>query len=271
VKQIKIKCPKCGFDRSVPTKELPDKPRIKAVCPKCEERFSVELQSSKNSSKPRVSSSFSKKTTLAAMAFLLIAVALTAFYLGRKTNTEEIVHVTPKSPVAIKTAPEVKPTETKEPAIQQEPAKEEGSSKGPQPVTLQCSGEARMVDYSPSAPGSSGDTREAGPWPFTGILKLALDGGFTGIELFLEHRDEFVALDCKETQESCSAHHEITETDIQHNLRLKQGENLFTRELTINRANGNFHHTSTILGDQLHNKITQTGECRLIETGVASF
>jgi hypothetical protein len=265
VKQIKIKCPKCGFDRSVPTKDLPEKPRFKALCPKCEERFAVELQNTKNSSRPRVNNSFSRKTTLTAMAFVLVAVASTAFYLGRKTNTEEIVPVTPKSPVAAKTVPEEKPIETREQAKEEEP------SKVPQPVTLRCSGEARMVDYSPSAPGSSGDTRDAGPWPFTGILKLTLDSGFTGIELFLEHRDEFVALDCKETQESCNAHYEITETDVQHNLRLKQGGNLFTRELTINRANGSFHHASTILAGQLHNKITQTGECKLIETGVASF
>jgi hypothetical protein len=153
---------------------LPDKPRFKALCPKCEERFSVELQGSKKSSRSDFIGTFSKKSSLLAMVVLLAVVALSSFYLGRKTNTEEVAPVATKPPVEVEIARVEKPIEVKE------QVKDE-----PQAVTLQCSGEAKMVDYSPSTSDSSEDHWEAGPWKFTEVFRLAQGDKGHGTKLFL--------------------------------------------------------------------------------------
>jgi hypothetical protein len=260
VKQIKIKCPKCGFGRSVPTKSLPDKPRFKALCPKCEERFSVELRGSKNPSRSDFIRTFSKKSSLLAMAGLLVVVALSAFYLGRKTNTEEVVPVAIKPPVEVEIARVEKPIEVKE------QVKDE-----PQAVTLQCSGEARMVDYSPSTSGSSEDHWEAGPWQFTDVFRLAQGDKGHGTKLFLESRDEFVVLECSNPEEHCADQYEVTDAAVKYTMKLGRDKNLFTRELTIDRNNGAFHHMATMTGGRMRNSVIQTGGCKELTTGATSF
>ena len=72
------------------------------------------------------------------MVVLLAVVALSSFYLGRKTNTEEVAPVATKPPVEVEIARVEKPIEVKE------QVKDES-----QAVTLQYSGEAKRVDYSP--------------------------------------------------------------------------------------------------------------------------
>ena len=260
MKQIKIKCPKCGFCRSVPTKSLPDKPRFKALCPKCEERFSVELQDNKKSICSDFIGPFSKKSSRLAMAVLLIFVALSAFYLGRKTNTEEVVSVAIKPPVEVEIARAEKPIEIKE-QIKEEP----------QAVTLQCSGEAKMVDYSPSTSGPSEDHWEAGPWQFTDVFRLAQGDKGHGTKLFLELRDEFIALDCSYPEGHCADQYEVSDAAVKYTMNLGRDKNLFTRELTIDRTNGAFRHTATITGGRMRNSVIQTGDCRELTTGATFF
>ena len=260
MKQVKIKCPKCGFDRSVPTKSLPDKPRVKALCPKCDERFSVELQGSKKSSRSDFIGTFSKKSSLLAIVILLTAVALSAFYLGRKTNIEEVVPTATKPPVEVEIARAEKPIELK---VQ---VKDE-----PQAVTLQCSGEAMMVDYSPSTSGSAEDHWEAGPWQFTEVVRLAQGDEGHGIELFLESRDEFIVLECSNPEEHCADQYEVTDAAVKYTMKLSRDKNLFTRELTIERTSGAFRHTATMTGGRLRNSVIQTGNCRESITGATSF
>lgn len=266
MKQIKIKCPKCGFGRSVATKSLPDKPRFKALCPKCEERFSVELQGSKNSSHFDFIETFSKKSSLLAMVALLAVVALSSFYLGRKTNSEEVVPVATKPPVAVEIARAEKPIESMDPIEVKEQVKGE-----PQAVTLQCSGETKMVDYSPSTSGSSEDHWEAGPWQFTDVFRLAQGDKGHGTKIFLESHDEFVVLECSNPEKHCADQYEATDDAFKYTMKLGRDKNLFTRELTIDRTNGAFHHAATMTGGRMRNSVIQTGDCRELITGATSF
>lgn len=194
------------------------------------------------------------------MAALLAVVALSAFYLGRKTNTEAVVPVTTRPPVKAEIVQEEKPNEVKE-RIDEEP----------QVVTVQCSGEARMIDYSPSTEGSSEDPWEAGPWQFTEVFRLAQGGKDHGIELFLESRDQFIVLGCSNPEEQCAVECEVTDTAVKYTMNLGRDQNLFTRELTIDRTNGAFRHTATMTGGRLRNSVIQTGGCTELTTAATSF
>ncbi len=90
---MKLRCPKCGFGKSVPKKSLPDKPRVKALCPKCGERFSLDLQDNKNSGDFDFKGLFAKKTSVISIIILLTAVALVSFYIGQSTHTKQIVQL----------------------------------------------------------------------------------------------------------------------------------------------------------------------------------
>ena len=115
-----------------------------------------------------------RKSPLYWQVVLLAVVALSSFYLGRKTNTEEVAPVATKPPVEVEIARVEKPIEVKE------QVKDE-----PQAVTLQYSGEAKRVDYSPSTSDSSEDHWEAGPWQFTDVFRLAQGDKGHGTKLFL--------------------------------------------------------------------------------------
>ncbi len=128
-----------------------------------------------------------------------------------------------------------------------------------------------MVDFSPSTAESAEDRWEAGPWPFSEIYRLTIDDKGPRIELFLEGRDGFAELTCRDAGEHCSDQYETGVVEVKYNMELGLGKNFYARELMINRTDGAFHHAVTMTGGSLRNMRTKTGTCTVIETGATSF
>ncbi len=255
---MKLRCPKCGFGKSVPKQSLPAKPRFKALCPKCGERFSVDLQANRNASYFDIKELFSKKTSAISIIILLIVVALSSFYIGQSSQKEQLVQLDTQPSVAAPSAEN--PVETRQPAREEMLV-----------VTLQCSGEEKMIDFSPSTAATAEDRWQAGPWPFSDTYKLTLDDKGPQIELLLEGHDKFSELACKEAGEYCSDQYQTSIVEVKYNMKLGLDKNFYTREIVINRTDGSFHHSFTMTGGSLRNMRTKTGTCNVVETGASSF
>lgn len=255
---MKLRCPRCGFGKSVPKRSLPAKPRFKALCPKCGERFSVDLQGNKNTSYLDVKGLLSKKNSAISIIILLILVALGSFYIGQSFHTEQVAQLNTEPPLA---TPSVeKPVEAKQQAREE-----------PFVVTLLCAGEEKMIDFSPSTAETAEDRWEAGPWPFSETYQLTLGEKGPRIELFLEDRDKFSELACRGAGESCSEQYETSAVEVKYNMELGLDKNFYARKLMINRTNGSFNHSVTMTGGSLRNMRTKTGTCKVLETGATSF
>ena len=257
---MKIQCPNCSFSKSVDKGSLPDKPKTNVVCPKCGQRFAIKLKTNKNflSNSP-LRKMTSKQITGTAIAVITSITILLLVFMNQWTQTTE-------EPIQKQV---ITPVEASKETVSVE-VKEETKEEVHE-LTLQCAGDQKMIDSSPTQKSLKEDNWEAGPWLFTSTYKLTLDENAPKIELHNQESNEFMSLVGGSSERQSTYLFETTSSEFKYNMMLGEGDNYYTSSLTINRLDGAFKHTGAMTGGKLKNSLIQTGYCKESQTGATSF